>query len=200
MLAAPSTDPRALRPNLPLVPCTPHSLLSGLTSPQLSAEAIGLYYDLDKARVPEAFQPFHQVGWSQRVRLLSTGWCVWLPADGPTPCQAVRHLLLPCAPPLFARCLPSPQAFYSPRPAKLQRKGGCRGLQAEMALTRSSSLMWRRSSQELLQSVLLAASGGAAAGAAGGAGVPHAYLQGPAGSGKSIALLQMVEWARANGW
>lgn len=80
-----------------------------------------------------------------------------------------------------------PQAFYSPRPSKQQRKGGCRALQAELALTHSSSLMWRRSSQELLSAL----SSGA---------VPVLHLRGAAGSGKSLALVQMVEWARSNSW
>lgn len=79
------------------------------------------------------------------------------------------------------------QAFYSPRPAKLARKGGCRGLQAELALTHSSSLMWRRSTQALVDTL---SSGGARA----------LHLQGPAGCGKSVALVQLVEWARSSGW
>lgn len=79
------------------------------------------------------------------------------------------------------------QAFYSPRPSKQQRKGGCRSLQAELALTGSSSLTWRRASQELLQAV----SSGS---------VPRVHLKGALGSGKSIAVVQMVEWARSNGW
>jgi small subunit ribosomal protein S29 len=79
------------------------------------------------------------------------------------------------------------QAFYTPRPAKQQRKGGCRALQAELALTHRSSLMWRCSTQELQQVLSSAA-------------VPRMYLKGAPGSGKSIALVQMVEWARSNGW
>lgn len=47
--------------------------------------------------------------------------------------------------------------------------------------------MWRRASQELLQAL----SSGA---------VPQVHLKGAPGSGKSIALVQMVEWARNNGW
>ncbi|WIA39381.1 hypothetical protein OEZ86_005486 [Tetradesmus obliquus] len=69
------------------------SLITKHSSKQLAAEHIGLYYDFNKALVPEAFRPFHQ-------------------------------------------------AFYSPRPAKLQRRG----------------------------------------------------------AGKSIAVVQLVEWARNNGW
>jgi hypothetical protein len=47
--------------------------------------------------------------------------------------------------------------------------------------------MWRRSSQELLQALVSGA-------------VPRVHLRGPQGSGKSIALVQLVEWARNNGW
>lgn len=80
-----------------------------------------------------------------------------------------------------------PQAFYSPRPNRQQRKGGCRALQAELSLTNSSSLMWRRASQELRDALV---SGSA----------PVVHLKGAPGSGKSIAVVQMVEWARSNGW
>lgn len=102
-----------------------------------------------------------------------------------------QHMQTPLPPSNTARCLlpivPPKQAFYSPRPAKQQRDGGCRALQAEFNLTRSSSLMWRRATHEL-QAAL---SSGV---------VPRVYLQGPAGSGKSIAVAQMVEWARSSGW
>lgn len=47
--------------------------------------------------------------------------------------------------------------------------------------------MWRRSSQELAQ--VLSSSGG-----------QRVHIQGPAGSGKSIAVVQLVEWARNNDW
>jgi small subunit ribosomal protein S29 len=79
------------------------------------------------------------------------------------------------------------QAFYSPRPSKLQRKGGCRSLQAEFDSTRSSSLMWRRSSQEL-------------AAALSSRQAQAIHLRGPSGAGKSIAVVQLVEWARNQGW
>eukprot|EP00878_Enallax_costatus_P017811 GHUV01018716.1.p1 GENE.GHUV01018716.1~~GHUV01018716.1.p1 ORF type:complete len:371 (+),score=129.58 GHUV01018716.1:159-1271(+) len=114
------------------------TLITQETSGQLGPAHIGLYYNFDKSKVPEAFQPYHQ-------------------------------------------------AFYSPRPAKLQRRAGCRGLQAEFSSTHSSSLMWRRSTQELAQVLDSAA-------------VPQVHLKGPAGSGKSIAVVQLVEWARSNGW
>ncbi|KAF6251103.1 mitochondrial ribosomal death-associated protein 3-domain-containing protein [Scenedesmus sp. NREL 46B-D3] len=119
------------------------TLITRHSSKELGAEHIGLYYDFNKALVPEAFRPFHQ-------------------------------------------------AFYSPRPAKLQRKGGCRSLQAEFDSTGSSSLMWRRSSQELAAALGSSSSSGGETQAI--------HLRGPAGAGKSIAVVQLVEWARNNGW
>jgi small subunit ribosomal protein S29 len=83
------------------------------------------------------------------------------------------------------------QAFYSPRPSKLQRKGGCRSLQAEFDSTGSSSLMWRRSSQELAAALSSSSSSG---------NTQAIHLRGPSGAGKSIAVVQLVEWARNNGW
>eukprot|EP00879_Flechtneria_rotunda_P024773 GHRR01026283.1.p1 GENE.GHRR01026283.1~~GHRR01026283.1.p1 ORF type:complete len:312 (+),score=113.83 GHRR01026283.1:643-1578(+) len=47
--------------------------------------------------------------------------------------------------------------------------------------------MWRRSSQELAHTLQSTA------------GV-KVHLRGPAGAGKSIAVVQLVEWARSNGW
>jgi len=47
--------------------------------------------------------------------------------------------------------------------------------------------MWRRSSHELKQAL----SSGS---------VLRVHLKGAAGAGKSIAVVQMVEWARSNGW
>jgi hypothetical protein len=90
--------------------------------------------------------------------------------------------------PATSRLLLLLQAFYSPRPSKLQRKGGCRSLQAEFDSTGSSSLMWRRSSQEL--AAALSSSSNAQA----------IHLRGPVGAGKSIAVVQLVEWSRNNGW
>lgn len=48
--------------------------------------------------------------------------------------------------------------------------------------------MWRRSTQELMQ-VLDSGGGG-----------QHISVKGPMGSGKSIAVVQLIEWARSNGW
>jgi small subunit ribosomal protein S29 len=88
------------------------------------------------------------------------------------------------------QCCCCRQAFYSPRPSKLQRKGGCRALQAEFDSSGSSSLMWRRSSQELAAALSSSSSGS----------VQAIHLRGPSGAGKSIAVVQLVEWARNNGW
>jgi hypothetical protein len=84
------------------------------------------------------------------------------------------------------------QAFYSPRAAGQQRKGGCRSLQAELATTKRAELMWRRCSQEVS---LMVDSG------VGDNGRPlRLHLRGPAGCGKSIVLAQTVERARSCGW
>lgn len=82
---------------------------------------------------------------------------------------------------------PFHQSFYAPRPNNLKRKGGCRSLQAEFKSSGSSHLMYRRCMHEISEAV---ASGD----------VPHILLRGPAGCGKSIALVALVEWARAQGW
>jgi small subunit ribosomal protein S29 len=96
---------------------------------------------------------------------------------------------LPSDPLLHLLLLLLLQAFYSPRPSKLQRKGGCRSLQAEFDSTGSSSLMWRRSTQEL--AAALSSSSNA---------TQAIHLRGPSGAGKSIAVVQLVEWARNNDW
>lgn len=43
----------------PLLRC---SVVTGLGSQQMGVDHIGLYYDINKALLPEAFQQFHQVG------------------------------------------------------------------------------------------------------------------------------------------
>lgn len=83
------------------------------------------------------------------------------------------------------------QAFYPPRPAHLQRRGGCRGLQAEFAASGSSHLMWRRCMQDL--SSFLAAS------AQDPNQIRRALLGGPSGTGKSVAVAALVEQARTCG-
>jgi small subunit ribosomal protein S29 len=144
-------------------------------STQLSEEDIGAYYPLDPALLPEAYRPFHQ-------------------------------------------------AFYAPRPPALQRKGGCKGLQAEQAASGTPRLMYRAVLHQLLTSLQQAAAEGAASSTDGrsssskdGSGAPSSsissssssssrgqgrrwLLTGPAGCGKSLALLGAVEWARAAGW
>ncbi|KAI8473917.1 MAG: mitochondrial ribosomal death-associated protein 3-domain-containing protein [Monoraphidium minutum] len=82
---------------------------------------------------------------------------------------------------------PFHQAFYPPRPPHLQRKGGCRGLQAEFAATGGPHLMWRAATQQLA-AALDAAEGSA-----------RLLLQGPSGAGKSVAVAALVERARAAG-
>ncbi|MEW5303254.1 MAG: hypothetical protein WDW36_005962 [Sanguina aurantia] len=79
-------------------------------------------------------------------------------------------------------------SFYAPRDAGSERSGGCSALQAELALTNGvQRLMYRRATRELV-------------GMLQHEGLPRVLLEGPVGSGKSIALLSLVEWARASGW
>jgi small subunit ribosomal protein S29 len=99
---------------------------------------VGSYYPLQKALVPEAFQPFYQ-------------------------------------------------AFYAPRPPGSERRGGCKGLQAELALSKRPYIMYRECMHRLAQAVR-------------GAPGSRLVLQGAQGAGKSLALVGLVEWARANGW
>lgn len=132
----------------------------------------------------------HKHSITQLVRALPVpAICCCQTLYGPRPSHL--HILfltmLPAA--VLCCCCCRCQAFYSPRPAKLQRRGGCRSLQAEFDSTGSSSLMWRRSSQEL-----------AAALSSSSSEPPAIQLRGPAGAGKSIAVVQLVEWARNNGW
>jgi predicted secreted Zn-dependent protease len=51
--------------------------------------------------------------------------------------------------------------------------------------------MWRRSSQELAAALSSSSSSKR---------TQPIHLQGPTGAGKSIAVVQLVEWARNNGW
>lgn len=44
-----------------------HRLLTGLGSKEIDPQHIGLYYDLNKSLVPEAFQAFHQVRAQQHL-------------------------------------------------------------------------------------------------------------------------------------
>ena len=92
---------------------------------------------------------------------------------------------------------PFHQAFYPPRPQHLQRRGGCRGLQAEFAATGTRHLMWRDALQRLaerLDAALTQPEGGGSGGAA-----ARLLLRGARGSGKSVALAALVERARARG-
>lgn len=79
------------------------------------------------------------------------------------------------------------QAFYAPRDAGHERKGGCPALQHEAEVSGRPCLMHRPVHQQLMDAV------------AGGAH-KRLLLDGPRGGGKSMALLALVEWARAAGW
>lgn len=93
---------------------------------------------------------------------------------------------------LDARLLPEAArsyagAFYSPRDTGHERKGGCKALQQELEATGSYSVMYRPAMHALFEAVLSREH-------------PRILLTGPAGSGKSIALVSLVEWARQQGW
>ncbi|GLI69159.1 hypothetical protein VaNZ11_013727 [Volvox africanus] len=83
-------------------------------------------------------------------------------------------------------------AFYSPREPGHERRGGCKALQEEMAATGRNAVMYRPVMHTLFSAV----------GANSQANTNHQRLMltGPAGAGKSIALLSLVEWARQQGW
>ncbi|EFJ52077.1 hypothetical protein VOLCADRAFT_116092 [Volvox carteri f. nagariensis] len=81
-------------------------------------------------------------------------------------------------------------AFYAPREPGHERHGGCKALQQEVSLTGTHSIMYRPVMHNLFNAL--------------GAHDRHhqrLLLSGPAGSGKSIALVGLVEWARSsNRW
>lgn len=72
LLARPSLDECTVCILLLSLPLSLNRLLSGLGSQQLGASEIGLYYDLNKALLPEAFQPFHQVNSSREQQQYTT--------------------------------------------------------------------------------------------------------------------------------
>eukprot|EP00198_Chlamydomonas_reinhardtii_P014099 XP_001703436.1 hypothetical protein CHLREDRAFT_143849 [Chlamydomonas reinhardtii] len=78
-------------------------------------------------------------------------------------------------------------AFYTPRDPGHERRGGCKALQQEMEATGRASILYRP--------IMAALNGAVAAGQQ-----PRLLLTGPAGCGKSLALLGLVEWARQQGW
>ena len=65
-------------------------------------------------------------------------------------------------------------------------------MQDEVAATRSQAVMYRESIHALKGLLLDDSSGGTAA--------AKVLLKGPTGTGKSVALAAIVEWARACGW
>ncbi|GLC44325.1 hypothetical protein PLESTB_000481900 [Pleodorina starrii] len=89
-------------------------------------------------------------------------------------------------------------AFYSPREPGHERRGGCKALQQEVQATGSHAVMYRPVMHALFGAV-------GAHGSAGQQPQPQPQSQrllltGPAGVGKSIALVGLVEWARQQGW
>lgn len=80
---------------------------------------------------------------------------------------------------------PFHQTLYAKRPAHMQRRGGCRGLQDEVAFSGSNRIMYRRCMHELFKQLAQPGS--------------RLLLDGPTGSGKSVALAAAVERARAQG-
>lgn len=92
-------------------------------------------------------------------------------------------------------------AFYSPREAGHERRGGCKALQQEVQATGVDSVMYRPVMHALFGSVAACRS----------PAIPtpnftpdltrqRLLLTGPTGAGKSIALAGLVEWARQQGW
>ncbi|GIL42680.1 hypothetical protein Vafri_615 [Volvox africanus] len=83
-------------------------------------------------------------------------------------------------------------AFYSPREPGHERRGGCKALQEETAATGRNTVMYRPVMHTLFSAV----------GANSQTNTNHQrlLLTGPAGAGKSIALVSLVEWARQQGW
>jgi small subunit ribosomal protein S29 len=94
--------------------------------------------------------------------------------------QLQRALLPEAFPDLF-------RSFHAPAPSGKQRGGGCLGLQHEMKATGLSAVMYRQSMHDLR--MLLEVEQPA-----------HVLLRGPGGSGKSIGLVTLVDWARSKGW
>ncbi|KAG2500055.1 hypothetical protein HYH03_002332 [Edaphochlamys debaryana] len=78
-------------------------------------------------------------------------------------------------------------AFLAPRDPGFERRGGCKGLQAELEATAGASVMYRPSMDTLFSAVAARQH-------------PRLLLTGSAGSGKSVALAALVEWARRQGW
>ncbi|GFR41139.1 hypothetical protein Agub_g1788, partial [Astrephomene gubernaculifera] len=78
-------------------------------------------------------------------------------------------------------------AFYAPRDAGHERRGGCKALQHEVEATGTHAVMYRPVMHTLYNAV-------------GERSHQRLLLTGPAGAGKSIALAGLVEWARQQGW
>ncbi|DBA84532.1 hypothetical protein WJX77_012040 [Trebouxia sp. C0004] len=80
-----------------------------------------------------------------------------------------------------------PEAFPDFYQGTLAEGGGCKALQEEASYTGTSLIQYRESIRLLH---LKAES----------RSQTHIYLDGPAGCGKSIALVSLVDWARSQGW
>jgi small subunit ribosomal protein S29 len=119
----------------------PHRQEASIRSKDLGAAAVGAYYTIDKALLPEAGRQYAG-------------------------------------------------AFYSPREAGHERRGGCKALQQEVAATGRHAVMYRPLMHTLFTTV----------GARDQGQQQRLLLSGPSGAGKSIALVSLVEWARQNGW
>lgn len=80
-----------------------------------------------------------------------------------------------------------PEAFPDFYQGTLMEGGGCKALHDETSYTRTSLIQYRES-MRLLHLKAESRS------------QTHIYLDGPAGCGKSIALVSLVDWARSQGW
>lgn len=81
---------------------------------------------------------------------------------------------------------PFHQSFLPTRDPGSEHKGGCQALQKEVALSGKACLMHRPATQALF---------GLLEGPQ-----QRVYMDGPSGSGKSMALYSLVERARGTGW
>ncbi len=79
-------------------------------------------------------------------------------------------------------------SFLAPAAADEVRSCGCVGLQQEEASTGVCAVMYRRSMHDLRRHMQRDKQ------------PVQLLLRGPTGSGKSIALVSLVDWARSQGW
>nr|8A22_Bw Chain Bw, mS29 [Polytomella magna]8APN_Bw Chain Bw, mS29 [Polytomella magna] len=83
--------------------------------------------------------------------------------------------------------MPFHQAFYAKPDAGQERKGGCRGIQHEFDISGHHNVMLRSSTLELFDLIKEGDKN-------------RILLSGPTGTGKSVALFSLVEWARQQDW